>query len=476
MQGNNIASKIPLIGKLTGAAWPRAAKNLPGPGGLPFLGLGPEMVRDSLGLISRLQSSYGDIVSMPLPGMRSVLVCDPDLIRQALLKTEAGFGKSKLYQRMERIFGKGMVTSEGETWKKQRQTLNPAFLQKSVISYTNLIHDEFNRINKILRHPNEPFPLKLYMTDISFRILLRAFFPGCPESSARDLRDAFDTISEFALGLMWNIWTPPTFLPTPKNIRYRKASSLLNHFMDSEIARKSEETNSSTHDIIKLLLSVKGEDGAPAFTRKHIRDQILTILFAGHDTTANTLTFALWLLASNPDITSRLRDQIKGQCGTDPVTHTELRQLSYLDQIVQEAMRLYPTAWMINRVNQKPLAYKGYEFEPGTTFFLPQFLVHRHPEHWEKPEDFWPDHFSPDRVQKRHKAAFFPFAAGSRNCIGLHLATMELKIIIAELVRRYDLRPADESKPKLTASITMFPASEINLRMIPLQNTGASGV
>ena len=433
----------------------------PGPRGLPVLGLGPQMIRDSLGLIQRLQQNWGDIVSMPLPGIKGVLTCDPDLIQLVFLQSEKKFHKSKLYERMAKVFGQGLVTSSGDTWKSARKAMNPLFFQKAVLRYQDVVRSVTREFMSALPSPGAKQPeilLKKSMTDIAFKVLLKSIFPECQSSLAIQFQKDFQILQDYSLGLMWNLWTPPLGVPTPGNIRYLGAKKRMESIIDAEIKKRNSGQFADNHDFICLLMDMKKSD--PKLTNQDIRDHVLTMFFAGHDTTANSMTFMFYLLSKHPEVTDNLRKYYQTS-DDDGLSVAQKGQPDYPEQVINETLRLYPPAWMVNRICSENFHYKHYIFKAGTTFFLPQYLVHRHHDHWEKPDEFYPDHFSDDLVKKRHKFAFFPFGGGPRNCIGLHFSMLEMKIVMKEVLLQLEPVLTELSDPELSTSITMSTKEDI---------------
>lgn len=448
--------------------FPRPDSKLPGPRGLPFLGVGHLMMQNSIQLITSLWQRYGDTVAVPLPGISGVQTCDPELIQRCLLQTERQFSKGKIYQRLSLLFGDGLVTSQGEIWKAHRRYMDPLFTQRSVMLYMNLIDQKSRKlVQKWQAASNQMVDVSLDAMDLTFEVLIEAIFSKDLGADTAEIRADLEVMHDYSKYLMYSLWIPPLWVPTRKNIRLRSSMRRLEKAVAHAIwERQSTDWQSKTHDLISLLLALKNEAGERALDDHQIRDHLLTMYIAGHDTTAHTLSFALYLLAKHPEILKKLRESIKSILKENELSFKELKEMDYLDKVIHETMRLYPTAWSINRISHEDIRYKEYFFPKGTTFFLPQYLVHRHPDYWLKPEEFRPEHFDHEEVANRHKFAFFPFGGGPRNCIGYHLAMMELKVALVHIVLNFDFDPNDIPAMDVDARITMGPKPLLKLRPI----------
>ena len=457
------------VAKLSSWIYPKADPRLPGPKGLPVLGVAPMMIKDSAGMLYRLHKSYGDLVSLPMPGIKGVLVADPQLIQKVLLQSEKSFHKGKIYQRLAITFGSGLVSSQGKLWRQHRRVLDPMFTQRAVMRYLSTIQDSAAELVaswQQAQRAGREVAVSQDMADLTFKILVETLFSKKIAGDSQQLRQDLEVLHDYCNYAMYAFWLSPLWWPTRRNRSYNKASARVDKLIAAAMDRRSQKDwDSNQQDLISLLQGAEDPESGRRLTAKEIRDHVITMYVAGHDTTANTLSFTLDLLASHPEILAKLKAEVTSVRPEGPFHFDDLKAMSYLDQVIHESMRLYPTAYSINRISSKDIDHGGYHFPAGTTFFLPQIVNHRHPEHWKSPEEFRPEHFSKEESASRHKFAFFPFGAGPRNCIGVHLAMMELRVILAHISRSIDFVPTKKQRRAVISRITMSPTPDISLSL-----------
>jgi cytochrome P450 len=281
--------------------------------------------------------------------------------------------------------------------------------------------------------------------------------------------DYFKTGQDYLGFLFWAALPLPLWFPTQRNRKFNRAKKALYQIVDTIIddrQRKGIERD----DYLGRLLRSRDEHSNEGMSRQLIRDELTTFLIASHDTTANTLAFTLYLLAQNPDAQKQVVSEIKRvqpDLRVDPKLESSL---PYTRRVLLESMRLFPTAWMINRTAEGNIQWGDQTFKKGTIFFLPQYAVHRHPEYWSHPDQFHPDHFLPENVQNRPEFAFFPFGGGTRKCIGYQLAIQEALILLVDLLQHYEFdRPMTAVPFELAANVTMSPDPGLNLYVQPRQ-------
>jgi len=402
--------------------------------------------------LSELTSRYGRIVNFPLPGIRGVLVADKDLVKQVLLKTERGFYKGKIYDLLTPVVGRGLVTNQGASWRKRRLLLKPMF-QPSALSELDPILDSccqklFAQIEQSIDQ-RRPLDTTASMMELTFSVLIRSFFSGDLTSHYQELAGAFAQLQAWIGHRFWApIRLPPNW-PTPRNRQFHKAMDYLRAAVLDLIRQRRSRPSRQGGDLLdRILVARDAETGSP-LTEQELIDEIITMLIAGHDTTALTLSFTCALLAEHPIQAAKLVSDLSR--GHD----AEAILLPY----IYESMRLYPAVYMINRNNSEPFGFGSYEFPAHTTFFVSQYAVHRDPEYWPDPMNFQPERFAagvPDDFR------FFPFAGGHRTCIGNHLAMKEAVGVLARLLPHFV--PRRLCQPfRLMANLTSIPQPGVTL-------------
>jgi len=429
--------------------------------------------RDPLGCFTWLTRRYGDVVRLRFFIWDAFVVWRPDHVKHVLQDRHTIYVKGKPdYRVLKRILGEGLVTSDGDFWLRQRRLMQPAFHRDRIAQLGSLIVErtlallegwkEAGRVGK-------PVEVSLEMRRLSLDIVTRALFGVDVHDHARDVGRAFSVLSEALVDHLYSPWfflfLLPS-LPTPSNLRARRALRTLDRIIRSIVVRRRPQTAASDEDLLSLMLHARDEEGGgEGMDDRQIRDQVMTLLLAGHETTAMALSWAWYLLDRHPRIAERLRAEISAALGDRDPTIDDLPHLGYVRRVFEETMRLYPPAWIMTRTARETDEIGGYRVPRGTIVTLSPYLTHRAPELWPEPERFDPDRFTADQSEQRPRFAYFPFAGGPRQCIGSEFAMTEATLALATIARRYRLELAAGRKVVARPLITLRPRG--GLPMIP---------
>jgi cytochrome P450 len=444
----------------------RAVRAAPGPRGATLLRVLVALTRDPLGGLVRITRDYGDVVHLPLGHRRFHLVAHPDDVARVLHENHRNYGKgTRSYDKVRTLMGDGLVTSEGEAWRRQRRLVQPAFHHRQVAGFATAITDltaEMLAGWRARAEGAEPLDVAAEMTRLTLRIVGHTLFGEELGDGHRPLGEAVAVAlghtarrAEAVLDL--------GDLPTPGRRRFRRAVAQL----DALVFRLIEERRGGRtdgHDLLSLLLAARDEETGSGLGDTELRDQVLTLLLAGHETTATALTWTSYLLARHPPMQERLRHEVVEVLGERAPTHDDLGALPYLRMVLQESMRLFPPIWLIERRAQGEDVLGGCAIPAGTTLALSQYVTHRHPRFWDEPERFDPDRFLPERVAARPRGSYFPFGGGPRACIGAGFAMMEAQLILAMLVRHFRLDPVAGQRVACLPGITLRPRGPVWIR------------
>ncbi len=434
----------------------------PGPKGLPLVGLIPQMRRDSLRIYTWLARTYGDICTVPLGNRRPIFVFHPDYTEQVLVVQHEKFEKGFALRSMKRLFGNGLLTSEGEFWRRQRRLAQPAFHRSRIASYGSTM------VEYALRHiagwrGGETRDIADEMMRLTMDIVVKLLFGTKVDAESEAVSACIDTIARHAIS-RFLIPIPYTW-PTPGNRRadraYRQLDAIIFGIIDH---RRS--TGEDRGDLLSTLIHAVDEDGSK-MSPQQLRDEVTTLFLAGHETTALTLSWSWYLLAQHPDAEARLLDELGSVLGGHAPTVEDLPRLPFTDAVLREAMRLYPPAYIIGRLSIAPFALAGYRLSAGQGVAMVPWVTHRDPRFFDAPLEFRPERWLDGLAERLPAYAYFPFGGGPRRCIGQGFAQMEAALLLAAIAPRFRFRLLPEHQVLPQPLVTLRPKYGIRATLEP---------
>jgi cytochrome P450 len=437
----------------------------PALGGSPLLGVLPEIRRDVLGTFERARREAGDVVRLLVgpPRLRSTTYAffHPDGVRHAMATEADRYRKDNVfYEEVRWALGDGLLNSQDERWLRQRRFIQPLFTRKRIAGYAAAMGEEAEALSRRWRSAGETIDLHGEMSRVTLRIVGRLLFGADVERAVPVVARVFPLLGEHARLRAYNPLRPPHDWPTPANRRAAKARADIRRVCDELIAAR-RAAGAAGDDLMALLIAAR--DGDERLEDAEIRDQVLIFLLAGHDTTAIALTFALHLLGHHPDAQARVRAEVAAIDDRTPGAE-DVERLPYTTMVLKEAMRLYPPAWAFGRKNGAEDEVGGHRVPAGAEIVVSPWVTHRHPGIWEAPERFDPERFAPEQEAERHRHAYFPFGAGPRACIGQYFSMLEAAILLAVIVRDYEVASLTDRVP-LAPRITLHPAAPVPARV-----------
>lgn len=440
----------------------------PGPRGPAVLGTLIGLKRNPLRVLYQATLRYGSVVRFPLAHRTFYLVTEPDHVQYVLQDHAHNFTKrTRTYRKLSSLVGNGLLTSEGDDWYRQRMMIQPVFHRSHIACLDGVVtdltlemlQDWFGYFKR-----DQPFDLTRSMTRLTLAVVGRALLGTEHPGRTRAIEQ---TIGEVVTGISRRIESMVdfgTFIPTPASRRLARSQSTLNALVDAIIAeRKSHPVDRV--DILSRLVSMNSSS-RELTEDELIRDQIMTFLMAGHETTASALSWIFYLLAQNPECGERLSAELKDRLDGETPTYQHLQELSYTHQVVLEALRLYPPVWLIERHTESDDLLGGFEIPAGTTLALSQYVTHRHPDYWNHPGTFIPDRFEALHNRDRHRYAYFPFGGAARHCIGDSFAMMEMQLILATVWQHYHVRLLPDHTVRMRAGVTLRPQNGLWIRLV----------
>lgn len=395
-----------------------------------------------LQFLSTMTQEYGDIVQIKLFFWPVLIINHPDYIKHVLQENHRNYNKNvPIFNLFRPILGNGLVTNYGgESWLQQRRLMQPAFHRQKMATLGEVItHGTHTMLEhwELQARQQQPLDVAEEMMHLTLNIVGRSLFSMDITQKANTFGKAFSQANAFLLEY-FNRPFPPLSIPTPRNRRFQHDIKALDTVV-YDILRQRKASGEQNEDLLSLLMQARDEDTGEGMSDKQLRDEVMTLLIAGHETVANALAWAWYLLSQHPEIEQRLHSELDQQLAGRTPTLEDLSQLPYTKMVFEEAMRLYPPVWIIMRKSTGEDRIGDYHIPANTYILWSTYAMHRHPDFWEQPEVFNPENFSAEQVASRPRHAYIPFSHGPRICIGNTFAMVEAQLILATIARRYRL-------------------------------------
>ncbi|NML65499.1 cytochrome P450 [Hymenobacter sp. RP-2-7] len=437
-----------------------------------------KMARDPIGNLNRLLAAHGDTVRLYLGGVRdSVVTRDPALAQHILQKSHRRYVKSDLTHGLLRYLGRGLLTNEGADWLRQRRLIQPGFHRQRLAGLTRLMRavaDEWVAELEAQVGPRGSAVLDVHpaATRVAFRVVARSVFgSSLGEEQLQLLSDWLTAIQAFYVGTIRQPYLRPWHWVRGRYDHHDELARRLRQLVLAAVGRHRAATAAAhpgtpaPDDLLQMLLEARYEDTGAAMPENQLLDELNILLVAGHETSANALAWACYLLARHPEAQAQLLAEIERELPLGRAPEFEdLSRLPYALQVVQETMRLYPPAWVLDRVATEADEFQGQAIAPGTLFSIYLYGLHHHPSLWPESEAFRPTRFAPGAAPAPPAFGYLPFGSGPRLCVGNQFALTELQLVLVQLVRRFRLALAEEAAPTLNPLVTLRPGGELPLR------------
>ncbi|NMG09915.1 cytochrome P450 [Brasilonema sp. UFV-L1] len=437
---------------------PVIRKAPPGPRGLPIVGNFPQIASNPLQFLTHATRQYGGVVHLGAMGLQQLyLVTDPESLKHMLLENTQNYTKGSNYQKdeaMTAIIGNGLVSSEGELWRRQRRMMQPALHRKQVANMTTVMTDITAQMLEEWRRMENAQPINMFkqMLLLTQKIILKLLLSLEPDSKeSAELIRGWSTAFDFHCDRVWSVFKLPLSIPTPKNRKFLQAVRTVDGILQP-IFQKRQQSNDDPNDILSMIMMARDESGK-GMSDQQLRDEISALIGAGFETSGTSLAWTFYLLSQYPAVEEKLHSELATVLGGRTPTFEDLPNLKYTKMVVEEAMRIYPAVWINSRSTIGDDELGGYHIPGGSMIMLCSFVTHHLPEVWENPEDFVPERFAPERIFERQRHAYIPFGGGPRQCMGDVFALTEIQLVLAMIAQQYRLRPAPgyqlELEPKL---------------------------
>jgi len=421
--------------------------------------------RDPLGFLVSLANRYGDVVYFKLVGPQGIyLINNPEYIKDILVTNSRNFTKSRGLEVAKRFLGEGLLTSEGEFHRRQRRLAQPAFHQQRIDSYGAAMVDYANRLSERWRD-NQTVDMAEEMMKLTLSVVSKTLFDADVESEAGEIREALTEIMHvFRFGLTLPFGDKIEKILVFPRIRFQRAKAKLDAII-YRIIRERRGSGIDRGDLLSMLLMSHDEQGHEGMTDQQVRDEAMTLFLAGHETTANALTWAWYLISQDPEVERRLQAELDSVLAGELPTAEDVRRLPYTESILAEAMRLYPPAWVTGRRAIADYQIGDYLIPAGSILLMSQWVTQHDKRFFPDPFRFDPDRWTPEARASRPKFAYYPFGGGPRVCIGEPFAWMEGVLLIATLARKWRASLVPGHRVETEPLITLRPKYGMRMRL-----------
>ena len=395
--------------------------------------------------MQKVAREHGPVARVKLGPRVNHLVTHPDHIKRVLVDGAARYGKGRTFEKARGYLGDGLSTSAGDFWRRQRRIMQPHFHRQQVAAVgdlmTRTIGETVTRWEERAAR-KQPFDAWPDMMSMALHVTTRALFGVLLEEEVAAIVRSFQIALEHTTRRVLSPIEIPGWLPTVGNLRFRRAIATLDEIVYRVIDQRRDEPEA--RDLLAMMLASRDEETGEGMSPTQLRDEVMTLMLGGHETTGNALAWTWYLLARNPEVDAVMREEIAALGGKPPGME-DLPRLAFTQMVFQETLRLYPQNWVMSRDTVEDDEIAGYHIPSGTTVFLGVYVVHRDPAHWPEPERFEPRRFAADAAPAgRHPFAYVPFGAGQRKCIGSNFALMEATLALASLAQRFRVAVAPD--------------------------------
>ena len=431
---------------------------------------GAEFLRDPFQFTTGPGYALGDFYRIPFIFRKVFVTTDLEVIKYVLQVNQKNYVKSVAYRHLRMALGNGLVTNEGESWRRHRRLAQPAFyktqLEGLFRTMVEVAEDYCADLAQRAGHDGVEVDITEEMMGVTADIALKTLFSSDNPADISEMYRVMKDAQDYVVHRTTKPYLAPFVHLNGRHRRFRKDMDWFDSHLFGLIERRRKDPD-PPNDLLTLLLQSRYEDTGEPMGDQQLRDEATTLFVAGHETSSNALSWTLYLLAQQPEVLKKLRTEIDAVLGDRTPTIEDLRRLGYTNMVIQEGMRLYPPAFAVGR---EPLAddeILGVKIPKGSVVFISICGVHRHPKYWERPQAFFPEHFSKEKTAERPKLAYLPFGAGPRMCIGNHFAMMEMQLLLVLLVRQVHPELVTFSPVEAEPLITLKPKNGIRMRLRP---------
>lgn len=411
-------------------------------------------VKDPLSFLQSKQAGYGDIFTFRVANRQLIFINRPDYIQRVLQDNHRNYKKSEAYRRLALLLGDGLFTSDGAYWRSQRKTIQPAFHRNQIMTYAEVMHDLATKMIEEWKTKDE-IALTTQMTRVTLSIISKTMLDTDIDEQGQIVEKHLPPLLAFMVNRITSPLAAPLWIPTSSNRNFKKTTRILDKLILEIIQHKKKNLGI---DLLSQLIMLKNEDTGEGMTDSQLRDEVMTLFLAGHETTAMAMTWIINFILRDEALKTKLVDHVKG------IRHPwDAVESFYIQNVISEALRMFAPVWILSREAIGHDYLGEYEINPHDRIIFSPYMIHRHPEYWQDPDQFVPDRFG---KAPKHKYAYFPFGGGPRVCIGQHFALMEITILLVSILKNFpNMQLKSNQEVGYDYSITLRPDREIMVKL-----------
>jgi cytochrome P450 len=442
-------------------------KSIPLTKGLPLVGSLPQLIKNPFGYLQQARETYGDLYNLNLGLSKMLILNNPRQMQHVFVDNVQNYRKGgAMWDAIRAMLGNGLVVSEGSFWLRQRRMMQPQFHRQRLAALTELMVSAMNEALDTWEKSADgtKFNVAPAFNELTMKVIVRTLFGTGLDSEEMDkVSKALDYSVNYILkAIVLN--SLPSWMPAPGRNEFEKSIKQIDETVYRIIADSRQNRGAENH-LMAMLLDMVDDETGEGMTDQQLRDEVTTLFLAGYETTSIALTWALDFLTHRPEIMEKLQAEVDTALGDRLPTFADLMKLPYSRMILQETLRIRPSAWQLPRTAVEDDEIDGYPIPAGTNLIGLIYMCHYHPEEWDNPEVFNPDRFQPEKTEKRHKFAYMPFGAGQRKCIGMDFALMEGQLALAMVAQRYKLTKTSENLAEPQLSTTLRPKGGVVVKL-----------
>lgn len=424
-----------------------------------------EVSKNPLLFFEEKSEEFGDTFCTKFPIGKAILTSNPTLIQQVLQSNNRNYEKDRGYDELAWLLGRGLVTSRSELWKKQRRIAQPAFYKKSLEELYRAMYEIAEKYQEeLLTKVGEIVDISKEMMAVTAKIAMKALFSENLEGDLLDIYNCISVAQEYVIRRSFRPLLIPFLYINGQHRKFLRQRKVMDELIYG-IIEKRKASNENYYDFLQMLLDARYEDTGEVMSNEQLRDELVTIFSAGHETSSNGLSWAIFLLCQHPEIVGKIREEATSILGGKLPTFEQTKQLVYTRQVIEESMRMYSPVWSVSRYALQEDEWNGYKLEAKTIIICLIYHLHKNPDLWKNPSVFDPDRFAPELVKNRSKYHFLPFGAGPRMCIGNQFAMMEMILLLPMLVQNFDFELVPDHPVELDPKVTLRPKYGIKVKV-----------